>query len=219
MTHPVVRFCDALPQCVQAAACFIRIEEFCQKDALLQTPPTPPEVRQESVMLKTLGTPTAPPMEPIIRLEDADISWSPEALKPALRGLSLTIRREFTAIIGPVASGKSTLLSTIFGETILNRGSIVSPFQKMAYCSQTPWILDDTIQSNIVGGTEYDEAWYQFSLSSCGLEDDIRRMPRGDQTRAGSDGSCLSGGQRQRVVSGFANYTFRHLLQLLETLI
>jgi ABC-type multidrug transport system fused ATPase/permease subunit len=133
--------------------------------------------------------------------EGADISWSPDAPEPTLCSIDITIRPGFTGIVGPVASGKSTVLASIVGETILNRGVLTPIPSRVAFCSQTPWIMDNTVQHNITGGLALDQKWYDFSVSSCCLQEDVDGLPRGDQTVAGSNGMSLSGGQRQRLVS------------------
>jgi ABC-type bacteriocin/lantibiotic exporter with double-glycine peptidase domain len=132
----------------------------------------------------------------------ADISWLSDAPEPVLLNLNLNVKSGFTAIVGPVGSGKSTLLETLIGETIITRGRVVSNISKVAFCSQSPWITDDTIRHNIVGtaNLEFDPKWYEFSVASCGLQQDLAGLPAGDQTVAGSNGLALSGGQRQRVV-------------------
>jgi ATP-binding cassette, subfamily C (CFTR/MRP), member 1 len=140
--------------------------------------------------------------------DNADIVWSPEARQPVLHNLSLTIHRGLTAIMGPVASGKSTLLQTMIGETILKTGSMTSNAARAAFCSQTPWIIDDTIRGNITGGVRignFDQKWYDFALLACGLQHELESLPAGDQTFAGTHGVSLSGGQRQRVVGNPRN--------------
>lgn len=134
--------------------------------------------------------------------ESTDIAWSTDATEPVLHNLNLKISSGFTAIIGPVGSGKSTLLETLIGETVIKRGSLVSNLPGTAFCPQTPWIADETIRHNITGTADFDfnPKWYDFSIESCGLQQDLARLPAGDQTVAGSNGSSLSGGQRQRVV-------------------
>jgi len=206
VTMPVMMFCQALPNCMQAAACFGRIEKYLLKEwpasPDLPSPTMTSEHRdafplqQQSAMLPPDSTATH------IKFVNADISWSRDAPEPVLEGLNLEIRPGLTAIIGPVASGKSTLLASMIGETVLKKGSVTpSSLSGVAFCAQTPWIMNDSIRQNITGGLEFDQKWYEFSVSSSGLQDDIDRMPKGDQTRAGSNGSSLSGGQRQRVVS------------------
>lgn len=199
MTQPLVMFCQAWPRCTQAAACFTRIQEYLQLEQASLLPITSSfEYPDGSVTMETLESPTAPTGS-VISLEHADISWSPGS-EPVLRDISLIIRPGFTAIIGPVASGKSTLLSAMLGDAIFEGGSISPRLSAVAFCSQTPWIMDDTIRHNITGDLGIDQKRYDFCLHSCGLQEDLDRMLLGDQTLAGSNGASLSGGQRQRVI-------------------
>lgn len=201
---PLNFFCQGLPQFAQAAACFGRIEAYCLKK------PVSPENNlpaSSTVDLSdgslAMGRLRSQPNsgDGLVSFKHADISWSPESSELALRDLTLIIQPGLTAIVGPVASGKSTLLQSILRETAVIRGSITTQMSGVAFCSQTPWIMDDTIQRNITGDAAFDQKWYDFSISSCGLQGDLERMPRGGQTIAGSNGASLSGGQRQRVVS------------------
>jgi ABC-type bacteriocin/lantibiotic exporter with double-glycine peptidase domain len=117
-----------------------------------------------------------------------------------LRDLNLTIRKGITMIIGPVGSGKSALIESILGQTSLKKGSTTGPLSRVGYCSQTPWVLNNTIQQNITGGSAFDQKWYDFTILACSLKEDIQNIPGGDMCRSGSKGVSLSGGQKQRVV-------------------
>jgi ABC-type transport system involved in cytochrome bd biosynthesis fused ATPase/permease subunit len=116
------------------------------------------------------------------------------------KDLTLEIGKGITMITGPIGSGKSALIKSILGEMAVRKGSVYSPFKNVAYCPQIPWIVDDTIRHNITGGKEFDAAWYDFAVSTCGLNDDFQYLPAGDMHVAGSGGASLSGGQKQRVV-------------------
>ncbi|KAK0634859.1 putative ATP-binding cassette transporter [Bombardia bombarda] len=227
VTNPVLLFCQAFPSCMQAVACFGRIEAYLFRKPVsppLPLPSPPPadvspspgslESLQNNVPLSTQSQPAPPTSEqtPLVRFERADISWSADdASEIVLRGLSLTIRPGFTAIVGPVASGKSTLLASMVGETILKDGgggSATSSLTGVAFCSQTPWIMNDTIRHNITGGLGvFDQKWYDFSVARSGLQADIATMHGGDLAVAGSQGGSLSGGQRQRVALARAVYS------------
>ncbi len=206
MTFPLNLFCSALPRCIQATACFGRIQHFLLKQPSSSLPGGSQSLPQSpsnlhSTPLSHLPAPNSRQKVDLMRFENADISWSTDSSEHTLQGVTLTLRPGFTAVIGPIASGKSTLLASMIGETFLRNGSMTPPFLSgVALCSQTPWIIDDTIQRNVTGSLIFDEKWYQFCVSSCGLRNDLEGMPRGDQTVAGSNGTSLSGGQRQRVV-------------------
>jgi ATP-binding cassette, subfamily C (CFTR/MRP), member 1 len=134
--------------------------------------------------------------------------------EPAL--VKVDIRLRFSAInvlTGPIGSGKSTLLRAILGEIPLDTGSIFVSSNNMAYCAQTPWILNIPIQKSVSGltrGEAIKEEWYSKVMHACALDKDMLQLADGDQSIPGSRGLTLSGGQKQRVVSAMActSYTF-----------
>ncbi|KAM7205481.1 P-loop containing nucleoside triphosphate hydrolase protein [Naviculisporaceae sp. PSN 640] len=209
VTNPLLFLCQALPSITQGAACFGRVEAYLLKKSTSSSPPTPPVSTSESLDggMRLRDLPSSTSTDALVRFEDADISWSANSSESVLRNLNLTLQPGLTAIVGAVASGKSTLLATLVGETTVRRGSVYSDVSRVAYCPQTPWIMDDTIRANITGGLPFDQKWYDFSISACGLEDDLKSLPRGDYSKAGSNGASLSGGQRQRVSLARAVYS------------
>ncbi|KAK3329761.1 P-loop containing nucleoside triphosphate hydrolase protein [Apodospora peruviana] len=211
VTNPLLFLCQALPNCTQAAACFGRIEKYLLRKPAHPSPASPlsrsVDSFQGSMPLMDMRQPAAASSSSLMTFEGADIVWSPETSEAVLRDLTLTIHPHFTAVVGPVASGKSTLLATMVGETALKQGSMTHSLSGVAYCPQNPWIMNDTIRHNITGGLAFDQKWYDFSIYSCGLQADIERMPRGDYTNVGSNGASLSGGQRQRVALARAVYS------------
>lgn len=52
----------------------------------------------------------------------------------------------------------------------------------------------------MIDQADFDPAWYDTVMDACMLSVDIRDLPQGDKSLAGSNGSNLSGGQKQRVV-------------------
>lgn len=121
---------------------------------------------------------------------------------PVLKDLTLAIdRRDVVMVIGPTASGKSTLLKVILGEVELLSGSVYVEPGNAGYCDQTAWIWNGTIQENIMGSSPVDMTWYDAVITCCLLKKDLEQLPLGDQTSVGSNGANLSGGQKQRVVS------------------
>lgn len=59
--------------------------------------------------------------------------------------------KELSVIIGPVGSGKSTMLKLLLGEVDVTRGQIPIDKTTIAYCNQTPWLENKSIKENIVG--------------------------------------------------------------------
>lgn len=73
---------------------------------------------------------------PIIKVDDLQFSWSPEA--KVLDGCSLQVPRgEFWMLLGNNGSGKSTLLRLLAGLLIPDAGSIVMPY-KTGFVFQNP---------------------------------------------------------------------------------
>jgi ATP-binding cassette subfamily C (CFTR/MRP) protein 1 len=104
-------------------------------------------------------------------------------------------------IVGPVGCGKSTLLKALLGEVPLLSGSIIISSLEVAFCDQTPWHMNGTIQESIVGVGKMETTWYSTVLRACALVEDFHQLSKGDQTTIGSNGISLSGGQSQRIVS------------------
>ncbi|KAK4443530.1 P-loop containing nucleoside triphosphate hydrolase protein [Podospora aff. communis PSN243] len=204
VTEPLLMFCQALPGLTQAVACFGRLEVFLDADpistGLLSA--SSPQASTESSPLSNVTT------EPLLALRNTAISWTPEG--PAvLRDLRLDIEpRAFTAVTGPVGSGKSTLLSAIVGEAVVQAGTAeLAATSRVAFCAQSPWLVNNTIQQNIIGPYELDESWLADVVDLCGLREDLERLPGGSMAVVGDDGASLSGGQRQRVALARAVYS------------
>jgi ABC-type multidrug transport system fused ATPase/permease subunit len=126
--------------------------------------------------------------------------------KPVLQNVSLSVKPgELCAVVGRVGSGKSTLCSAILNETLLQKGSI-SLKGKVAYASQSPWILNASLRDNILFGRPMDQERYNRVLQVCQLAHDLNMLDDGDLTEIGEKGINLSGGQKQRVSVARAAY-------------
>lgn len=111
-----------------------------------------------------------------------------------------------TCILGPVGSGKSSLLNVLLGElkkitgTTKLRGST-------AYVPQVPFIIHGTVRDNVLFGLAFDEKRYKQAIEVCALQPDIDILVSGDQTMIGERGIDLSGGQKARVALARAVYS------------
>jgi ATP-binding cassette, subfamily C (CFTR/MRP), member 1 len=75
-----------------------------------------------------------------IQLENVSFGWS-SAGQPIVNNVNVTVARgEFLVLVGPVASGKSTLLKGLMGETPVSMGKVSVNQVPTSWCEQTPWI-------------------------------------------------------------------------------
>ena len=119
----------------------------------------------------------------------------------------LTLKKEaFYGICGPVGSGKSTLLKTLLGELTPTRGQVIVN-GRLAYCAQEPWIMQGSIEDNIVFGSEFDVERLALAVESCGLQQDLLTLPDGIKSMIGENGVNLSGGQKSRIALARAVYS------------
>jgi ATP-binding cassette subfamily C (CFTR/MRP) protein 2 len=65
--------------------------------------------------------------------------------------------------------------------------------------TQKPWIVNDTVRSNIVFGERYEVGKYNETIKYACLERDFELFTNGDQTMIGEKGATLSGGQKARI--------------------
>ncbi|KAF4972333.1 hypothetical protein FZEAL_9615 [Fusarium zealandicum] len=127
--------------------------------------------------------------------------------KPTLGDINVQVPLgKLTLLVGPVGSGKSTLLRAFLGEVSIMAGSVKTWSSEIAYCDQTPWLMNGTVRDSIIAFSQVDERWYQQVLDACALRQDLGQLPRGDLTTIGSKGIVLSGGQSQRISLARAVY-------------
>ncbi|KYQ88934.1 ABC transporter C family protein [Tieghemostelium lacteum] len=117
-------------------------------------------------------------------------------------------------VIGPLASGKSSLISSIIGDMKLEAGQMMIRDRKVAYVSQLSWVMNATIRDNILFGTPYDHDRYNRVLDQCCLLSDLDMLPGRDQCEIGERGVTLSGGQNQRIAIARAIYSNSDILLL-----
>jgi ATP-binding cassette subfamily C (CFTR/MRP) protein 1 len=152
-----------------------------------------------------------------VSLTDATIYAGDDSQRTILQDISLDLQaRSFTLVLGPVGSGKSTLLRAVIGHTKLDAGSRNFPkdYHSSAFCSQEPWLPNDSIRNIIIGESDYDSIWYTTVVNACALSIDIARSPAGEQTTVGNKGMSLSGGQKQRLALARALYSWIPVLVL-----
>jgi len=136
-----------------------------------------------------------------IVVKNGCFGWKHRA-EEVLQDIELSIEQStLTILIGPVASGKSTLLKAILGESKTLAGSVYVSSSRISFCDQTVWLRNMSIQENILNFSPLDDVKYNAVIDACALNDDFEQLPNGDQSFVGSKGITLSGGQKQRIVS------------------
>ncbi|XP_022111266.1 multidrug resistance-associated protein 4-like [Acanthaster planci] len=159
---------------------------------------------QNFLLLSEISLPSAGPSNPNhdksgIHVQDLMGSWDRNLDNPSLSNVSFDVcKGDLLAVVGPVGSGKSSLLMALLKELPTVSGK-VNIDGRLAYASQEPWNFSGTVRQNITFGKEFERTKYARILEACALTKDIKAFPSGDRTIIGERGVTLSGGQRARV--------------------
>ncbi|KAF5294187.1 hypothetical protein FQR65_LT10898 [Abscondita terminalis] len=136
---------------------------------------------------------------PSIMLKSVKANWMVDSNDNTLSDININIERNhLIAVIGPVGSGKSSLLNVLLKELPISEGHMDIQGQ-VSYASQEPWLFSASVRQNILFGDAYDETRYKQVIKACALRSDLEMFPFGDRTIIGEKGSSLSGGQRARI--------------------
>jgi ABC-type multidrug transport system fused ATPase/permease subunit len=137
--------------------------------------------------------------------------------KDAVSGLSFKLERgERLAVVGPVGSGKTTLVKAIAGLMAPQEGEVLVNGRPLAlidprafagllgYVPQDPLLFAGTIRENVAfggggEGTAISEAELAAALATAQIGDEIASFSQGVDTVLGQRGVAVSGGQKQRI--------------------
>lgn len=162
-----------------------------------------------------------------LRVENLTFTY-PGASHPALQNVSFSIRRgETLGIVGPVGSGKSTLVQILGGirpaperrlfvnDCSLESLDLESWRARLAVAPQDAFLFSRTVVDNILFGQNAaidsskapaaelpDAEQIETALAhadAVALSEEIQRLPLGFRAWLGEKGVNLSGGQRQRM--------------------
>ncbi|XP_011748451.1 ATP-binding cassette sub-family C member 8 isoform X3 [Macaca nemestrina] len=175
-----------------------------------------------------------------VQITGGYFTWTPDGI-PTLSNITIRIPRgQLTMIVGQVGCGKSSLLLAALGEMQKVSGAVfwssslpdsetgedASPEREtatgsdirkrgpVAYASQKPWLLNATVEENIIFESPFNKQRYKMVIEACSLQPDIDILPHGDQTQIGERGINLSGGQRQRISVARALYQHANVVFL-----
>jgi ATP-binding cassette subfamily C exporter for protease/lipase len=136
----------------------------------------------------------------------------PGMQRPAVNGVTFTLAKgEVLAVIGPSASGKSSLARAMVGIWPASHGSVrldnaeVSQWSRetlgpyLGYLPQDIELFDGTIAENIARFGEVDSLKVIEAARLAGIHEMILHFPKGYDTLLGVGGLGLSGGQKQRI--------------------
>ncbi|MCD5995578.1 type I secretion system permease/ATPase [Pseudomonas sp. CDFA 602] len=157
------------------------------------------------------------------------IVGAPGSRLPIIKGISFAVQAgTVVGVIGPSASGKSTLARALLGIWPPQHGSVrldgadISNWDKtelgphIGYLPQDIELFEGTISENIARFGEVDAELVVQAAKVSGVHDMILLLPNGYDTVIGSDGVNLSGGQRQRIGLARAIYGTPKLIILDE---
>jgi ATP-binding cassette subfamily B protein len=156
----------------------------------------------------TAPAPVAAPRDPLRRLDLAGFSAVHEDGTVAVHDVDLTVERgQLVLVVGPVGSGKSSLLRALAGivhhtgALRWNGRSVTEPElflrpNQVGYVGQLPRVLSGTVADNIQLGHQVDAAG---AVSTAQLEHDLAAAGGGLGLLIGHKGTRLSGGQLQRL--------------------
>ncbi|MDQ1272939.1 MAG: ATP-binding cassette, subfamily multidrug efflux pump [Planctomycetota bacterium] len=138
---------------------------------------------------------------------DCDKEW-------ILKGIHLRIPTgQRTAIVGPIGSGKSTLVNmlsriipvndqSIFIDGVdINTINIKALRKYIGFVPQETFLFSERIEDNILFGVETgkDNNNVQQFARIAGIEEEIQELPQKYESYLGERGINLSGGQKQRI--------------------
>jgi ATP-binding cassette subfamily C exporter for protease/lipase len=195
---------------ITATDAYQRLDEFLQANpARKYGMPLPPPKGHLKVQISRAGPPGSP--------------------MPTLHDLNFVLPAgQVLAVVGPSASGKTTLARMLVGIWPVAAGKIrldatdvyarnkeeLGPY--VGYLPQDIELLEGTLAENIARFGELDMAKVEEAARRVGLHETIMALPNGYETPIGEDGLFLSGGQRQRVGLARAIYDLPRLIVLDE---
>jgi ATP-binding cassette subfamily C exporter for protease/lipase len=143
---------------------------------------------------------------------DALIAGAPGNPAPILKGVSFGLQPgDVLAVVGPSASGKTTLARLLVGLWPASNGKVrldgvdVFTWDKLelgphiGYLPQGVELFDGSMAENIARFGEVDQSKVEAAARALGLHEFILSLPQGYDSPVGREGTMLSGGQRQRV--------------------
>ena len=147
------------------------------------------------------------------------VAMAPNSKLVILKGINAAIPAgQIVGVIGPSASGKSTLARLLVGVWPAASGKVrldgadIFAWNKaelgphIGYLPQDVELFEGSIAENIARLGDVDSEMVVRAAQRAGVHEMILRFPNGYDTPIGAGGGFLSGGQRQRIALARALY-------------
>lgn len=152
-----------------------------------------------------------PPIKGAVEFKDVYFAY--EGDDHVIKGLNLSVRPgETIAIVGQTGAGKTSIINLLSRLYDVNAGSILvdgydirnvtlaSLRRQVAVVLQEPFLFAGSIKDNLrYGRPEATDGEIYEVCRQLGIDDFMRKLPKGYDTEVGERGSKLSSGQRQLV--------------------
>jgi ATP-binding cassette subfamily B protein len=151
-----------------------------------------------------------------VALERATFAYR-ENMPTALDAVSFSVERgSVVAVVGAVASGKSTLLRVLAGLLPVQDGACIYGDRRIeawdwpairariGYVPQESLLFSETIEDNVALGRDVGPAVVRACLEIAQMNDDLTRIELSAAARLGHGGTLVSGGQKQRIATARA---------------
>ena len=170
-----------------------------------------------AIPVRTVGMPLPAPVGNLA--VEKITAVAPGTTIPILMGVAFALKPgEVLAVVGPSASGKTTLARLLIGIWPAANGKVrldgvdIFSWNKaelgryIGYLPQAVELFDGTIAENIARFGDVDLEKVEEVAHAVDLAGFISSLPEGYDTQVGRDGARLSGGQRQRIALARALY-------------
>ncbi len=164
-----------------------------------------------TVVPRKLDAMALPPPRGLLQVESV-VAAAPGSQVTIIKNVAFALQPgEVLAVVGPSASGKTTLARLLVGLWPAAIGKVrldgvdVHTWDKLelgphiGYLPQDVELFDGSLAENISRFGELDMTKVHEAAKAVGLHEFIQSLPHGYETQLGADGARLSGGQRQRV--------------------
>ncbi|KAJ5195611.1 uncharacterized protein N7498_009049 [Penicillium cinerascens] len=199
LTSSIGQLIDSIFGTVTAVGCISRVQEMCTKHYRL-------DPRQTNR--------SAEPPHSSVAMNHASAKYDEDG-HDVIQKASFEVKPGMIVrVVGPIASGKSTLLKMILGEVRYCTGEVAVGDNIIGYCDQNPWLDHVSIRENITGPAPFHPERYANTIRICALEPDLESIPEGDACLCFGNGTTLSGGQKARIGLARAIYACPRILVL-----